>query len=429
LKKIGASSHTSNMTVPTFSMAERDRRWSETRKFMEMQNVDALLIFGEHEDAGPAPFAFDIWFTNGRPGTTVVFPKVGDPVSLFPMSLFSMDHMESCRRGDVMWIPAENIRNSRDSSTLAAVLNETGLAKGTIGVVGLEPYPPWHMEGILPYTLWNNILKQFPYAHFKPVAHALARLVMPQSQEETAVVRHTASIGDAMARAMVETAGPGVSESEVYAAGMAAGFSRGAVPSPMHFWSGPEPVASGWPQWGYRPQAPRTLQDGDVIRAEVFCNFGGRHTQHQVLIAIGEVHQDLERAARVARAIYDAGIQGLRPGRRFGDVVDEMLKPMEGAGGWVFGPPVHGLNPLIALSSFPGNVEVDGIEHYPALSDHPTILADMKLVPGMCFALEPNYAFGRHLAYMGGTVMIGETEAIEFNPYTAQILRVAGTKH
>jgi hypothetical protein len=94
---------------------------------------------------------------------------------------------------------------------------------------------------------------------------------------------------------------------------------------------------------GPPPQAPRTLQKGDVIYAEVFSNFGSHHTQHQVLIAVDEVHEDFKRATRVARAVYDAGLQALRPGRKFSNFVKDMLKPMEGAGGWVIGPAVMGL--------------------------------------------------------------------------------------
>ena len=60
-----------------------------------------LLVFGEHEDAGPAPVT-RIHGTNGRPGTKFVFPRMGEPVSLFPMALFATDHLKSsCRGGTV----------------------------------------------------------------------------------------------------------------------------------------------------------------------------------------------------------------------------------------------------------------------------------------------------------------------------------------
>lgn len=416
-------------TVPTFSMAERDRRWDLARRFMAHEGLDALLVFGEHEDAGPAPFAFDTWFTNGRAGTTVVFARDGVPISLLPMEMFTKDHFEASRRGDITWIPPEQLRMPRDSRTVADTLKAMRLDQATIGVVGLDSYPPWHPEGIVSYGLWSAVLAEFPDVEFVPVGMALARLIMPLGAEEIAAVRRSAHIGDAMAQAMVDTAAAGVAESEVYAAGMAAGYARGTTPAAMHFWTGPEPLASGLPQWSYRPQAPRLLQDGDIISAEVFSNVGGRHTQHQVTITIGEPHKDLRRAADVARAAYDAGLRALRPGRTFGDVVEDIRAPYDADDGWEFGPAIHTLNPMIAASGFPNDASrrMAGPDAYPVETDHrPTMFAEMVLEPGMTFALEPNYVVGRQLAYLGGTVIVGDDEPIELNPYTAQLLRAAG---
>ena len=417
-----------NAGVPSYSIAERDRRWNLAREFMQHAGLAALLVFGEHEDAGPAPFAYDTWFTNARAGTTVVFPRDGDPLSLLPMEMFWRDYLECGRRGDTRWIAPENIRASRDSAAIADTLSALGLSTATIGVIGLEPYAPWHPEGILPYRQWNTILNRFPDAEFKPVAQALSRLMLPLSAEEIVVVRRAASIGDAMVAAVVATAAAGVSESEVYAAGMAAGYARGTTPAAMHLYSGPDPLARALPPWSYRPQVPRILQDGDVVSAEVFANLGGRHTQHQITIAIGDPHPDLLRAAEIARATYDAGLAALRPGRTFGSVVDAMREVLDPADGWEFGPSLHALNPMIALSGFPADAtkHIPGADIYPPEPDHPTIGADLKLMPGMTFAMEPNYVFGRHLAYLGGTVIVGDPAPLELNPYTAQILRAEG---
>lgn len=416
--------------VPNYSIGERDRRWSLARDFMQREGLDALLVFGEHEDAGPAPFAYDTWFTNARAGTTVVFPRSGDPLSLLPMEMFWRDYLESARRGDAMWIAPDKIRPSRDSAAIADTLTALGLSTARIGVVGLEPYAPWHPEGIVPYRQWNTILSKFPAAEFIPVAQDLSRLMMPLSSEEIAVVRHAARIGDAMVAAMVSTAAAGVTESAVYAAGMAAGYARGTTPAAMHLYSGPDPLARALPPWSYRPQAPHVLADGDVVSAEIFSNVGGRHTQHQVTITIGEPHPDLLRAAKVARSTYDAGLQALRPGSSFGDVVDAMRAVLDAADGWEFGPSLHALNPLIVLSGFPADApeHIPGANAYPPEPNHPTIGADLKLVAGMTFAMEPNYVFGNHLAYLGGTVIVGDPDPIELNPYTAQVLRAEGAK-
>jgi Xaa-Pro aminopeptidase len=228
---------------------------------------NALLVFGEHEDAGPAPVAYDTWFTNGRPGATVVFPRTGEPIALLPGPMFIMDHLESSRRGETMWIPPHNLRGARTSGTIIETLDRLGLAEAAIGVVGLGPHMPWHPEGIIPHGLWSKVLSRCPEADFRPVDLPFGQLIMRLSQEEIAVVRHSAGIGDAMVKAMVATAAPGVPESRVYAAGMAAGHGHGSLPPAMHLWSGPDVVAAGPPAWGHRPQAPRILDNGDVIYA------------------------------------------------------------------------------------------------------------------------------------------------------------------
>lgn len=416
-----------NHSVPMYSLAERDRRWTIARSFMEREGLDALLVFSEHEDAGPAPACFDTWFTNDRAGATVIFPSTGEPVVLVPLPTFMLDHMESLRRGDGSWVAPHNIRLGRFSASIEAALEEHGLGKGQIGVFGLDPYIPWHPEGIVPYGTWNSILTRFPDANFRPVALAFARLMMPLSDEELAVLRYSAKIGDEMARAMVAAARPGVSEAEVYAAGMDVANRSGTVVPGMHFWTGPAPAASGPPQWAFRPQPPRVLQHGDFIHAEAFSSFGMRQTQHQVAIAVGEVHEELERAATVARASYDAGLQALRPGATFGEVSEAMLLPLEASGGWTRGPQIHGLNPYGALCRIPaGRAQVDGAENYPSVPALPTGLADLVLEPGMSFAFEPSCGFGNHLVTLGGTVIVGGDEAIELNAYTARLLR-AGT--
>lgn len=80
------------------------------------------------------------------------------------------------------------------------------------------------------------------------------------------------------------------------------------------------------------------MKKGDVIVAEIFSSFGIRATQHQLMIAVGEVHEDIERAARFTRTCYHAKLRTLRPGVTFDYVCTAMLKPVEQAGGWSSGP-------------------------------------------------------------------------------------------
>jgi len=94
--------------IPTFFLPERDRRWNLARMFMESNGLDAILVIGEHEDAGPANYSYDTWFTNTRPGTTVLLPRTGLPHIIVPAPMFVLDHMEA---GDEAWFPQESLRH------------------------------------------------------------------------------------------------------------------------------------------------------------------------------------------------------------------------------------------------------------------------------------------------------------------------------
>jgi len=272
------------MQIPGYTLKERDRRWAIARRLMQDEGLDALLVHGERGGVGPAPFCFDVWFTNDRPGTTVLFPREGDPVSLVSLPMYFSDHSESARRGDGLWIPPAHMRFPRAPPVIAQVLKEFGAERGTVGVVGAEPYPPFYFVPPLPMAVGQGLAQALPQAKFKPVAHLLALRAFAQSEEELAVVRYAAGVGDAMAKAMVAATRPGVAESEIYAAGMSEAHRRGVVAPGMLLWSGPEFISWGPPPWAYRPQAPRTVARGDVVLAEVFVQFGMKETQHQVAI-------------------------------------------------------------------------------------------------------------------------------------------------
>jgi len=84
------------------------------RELMHQQQLDALLVYGEHECAPLAPFAPYAYFTNDRPGSIVVFVGDDDPVQLVwsPMSI--NDHIEARNCGDRLWLEPANIRVGKD---------------------------------------------------------------------------------------------------------------------------------------------------------------------------------------------------------------------------------------------------------------------------------------------------------------------------
>lgn len=391
------------MDLPTYSLAERDRRWDLARELMDAEGIDALVV---HD-------GLDVFFTNDRPGAIVVFPRADEPIALVPSLASIGDHLEASARGDAVWIRQENVLVARHAQGVAEVLRAHGLSRSAIGVLGLE----------LPYTLWSSVLQQFPQLTFKPVEAAFARRTLSQSAQELAVTGHAAAIGEAMAKAMLQAVRPGVTEADVYAAGLAESVSRGAAAA-MSIASGKAFVSCGPPAWSYRPQAPRVIEDGDLVLAETSCSYGMRETRQRVAIAVGGIHPQQESAAEAARASYEAGLALLRPGHTFGEVVAAMRRPLEETGGWHAHPLVYTVNPRGAVcGSGAGLGTLPETARYGLLAVQPTIGSDLPLSPGMTFAVTPTCGYGRHLAGIGGTVVVGENEPIELNTITTHLMR------
>lgn len=409
---------------PTYSAAERDRRWAIAAAIMDDADVDALVVYGEHELAGPAPFAPDAYFTNDRPGALVLLARDCEPVSLVWGPGHVLDHMEARARGDAVWIAPRNMRIAKHDRGLVDLLVERKLSRATIGVIGLEPYPPFHFNAIMPYHLWTSVLRQLPHAVFRPAWLSFLLRTLPQSAEERAVLEFAASAAEQMTMAMLAAVKPGQSEASLYAAAMAAGCKCGVGAPTILLASGPDFVSWGPPAWTYRPQAPRLVNHGDVVLAELTCSYGMRDVQAQVAIMLGEPHPYFDRAARAARSAYQAGLRALRPGNTFADVCAAVREPVVAAGGAVLHPLVHGLNPFGAVSGFGADVRrLPGAAGYGLLAEVGTTGHELRLVPGMTFSLEPNCAIGRHQVQLGGTIIVGEHEPVELTPMTAQVLQ------
>ncbi|KAF7547301.1 hypothetical protein G7046_g9046 [Stylonectria norvegica] len=416
------------MTAPVnlaFTIKERDRRWALTRKFMDEHQVEALVIYGESEVTGPGAYTPDNWVTNQRPGSTVLFPRHGNPLWLTGMAKGIISHWHSEQASESPWISAAEIRIGRDSSTLINTIHELKLATSAIGVCGLEPFIPVYPGGIIPYTFWSKVVAEFPQATFKDIGQAFSTAIMPLSDEQISVLRHASSIGDDMARAMVKASAPGVPENEVYSAGMNAAYLRGANAPLIHMFTGPQAINWGPPRWTYSSQSPpRVLEDGDIVTGELFCDFGKLQIQVQITIAVGKAHEDLLRADTIVRECYDAGLKALKVGSTFGEVAKAMRFPLEKHGAWSKGPQIHSLNPLIPVCEVKVDLADVGVPNvYPQKWTMNTIAPDVVLKAAMSFAMEPTCAIGPYAVTIGGTVVVADGEPIELSTYTTRLLR------
>jgi len=409
--------------VPYFSNAERDRRWGLANQLMEEEGLDALLVYGDREGGFPASFAPDNYLTNERPGSIVIFPKYGEPIAIVFLTTVVEDHIQAGYTGTSGWVRPENIYVGKMGANVVEVIEDRGLERARFGVIGLEPYPPFYFDGVIPYNTWQTICEDLPGAHFQPVGNRFFELMAPRSAEEIEVLRWSASVGEKMCQAMLESARPGVRENEVYAAAMQACAENVGFSTLILMGSGPEFVGWGPPAWTYRPQAPRIIEEGDIILAEVFSSFGMLETQHQPAIAIGQIHADFEVAAGAAQRSYEAGVEKLRAGATFGDVVAAMNSPMREVGGWHVHPLIHSISPFGLIGCGDRLADLPEAKNYGKVLQIPSMGLDTVLKPGMVFALEPNCAIGKKVVNLGGTVVVGDSGGIELNKISTQLMR------
>jgi Xaa-Pro aminopeptidase len=411
--------------IPTYSQAEKERRWGIANQIMEDEELDALVIYGDREGAFPASYAPDTYFTNERPGSIVIFPKNGEPISVAFLLTVIQDHIQANFGRSNGWIKAENMYTGKMGSNVVEILEDKGLDKSSIGTIGLEPYPPFYFDGPMPYNTWQAMIEDMPEAKFRQVDSKFFELTSVKSEEELAVLKWSADVGEKMSRAMADATKAGVRENEIYAAAIAACAQNVGFTTELLMGSGPEFIGWGPPTWTYRPEEPRIIEDGDVVLAEVFSSFGMLETQHQPTIAVGKVHPDFDKAAAIARKSYEAGIKTLRDGIKFGEVVEAMRKPLrEVEDAWSVHPLIHSMNPFGLIGTGDRMGSLPEFKNYGKVLLIPGVGLDTVLKKGMTFAFEPNVALGKRVVNIGGTVVVGENNGIELNELTNNIIKV-----
>lgn len=138
-----------------------------------------------------------------------------------------------------------------------------------------------------------------------------------------------------------------------------------------------------------------------------------------------QIHPNIERAAQVSRECYEIGVENLKEGITFGELVDKMEQPLLKAKGWHVHPLIHSINPYgpIGFGMAPGIEILPLAQKYGYISRLPNPERELALKAGMTFAFEPNCAFDYHLCNLGGTVIVGKDKGIELNNNSTHLMR------
>ena len=410
------------MDRPTLSLRERDRRWASVRALLQDRNADCLIVVGLS-----GLWQFDIYVANEHADGIVIFPRDGEPTYLTWTPAYITRHNASNDRLGNSWV--ENWKLGITGKALAAELKAQGFAEATIGIVGLAAGgTPIEPDGWVPYGTWADVLAELSNANFLNLTASFIELMLVRSDEELAMMRYAANVGELACGSMLETIREGGNENEIFAAVTGCIYAHGCNPDPGPFLHvGYKNLSWGYSQWLSQGQAARTLMPGDVAQAEIFVNYGGIQSQQQMSVALGPVEEVCHELAAVARASYDAGLSALRPGKTFQEVSDAMIAPLQAANCWQMTPLIHSLSPnflvghlRIGAERMPGHNAGHGIKPLPPFG------GERVIKPGMIFELEPNACLGSWRINIGGTVIVGENGPEPLNELPTRMNLIEG---
>ena len=205
---------------------------------------------------------------------------------------------------------------------------------------GLSSQAPTEIYGAIPANFWMELTAALPKARWQDISEEFSHLMLVKSDEELAQVRYAARAAEAACKVIAEVAAPGVGEEVVFAEGTAEMLRHGiGVRYPVIVMnSGPHTLSWGPPRWTTSGEAPRILQRGDLVQAELMPLCGNQEVQVQMTVALDPLDDTNKKCEQVALKSYAAGIKALKPGIAFADLLAAMEEPLKSAGCWGYTP-------------------------------------------------------------------------------------------
>jgi len=321
--------------LPKFSLAERDRRYAAVRSEMAARDLDCLIV--PHNTGDWDSYQPDVRYLTciggGGSAAAAVFPIVGEPIALCREA----PRAEFWKRAQDWVSDVRAPQNAVWSEAIVAAVRDLGHDHGQIGVVGLadvmrEP------EGTVSYGEYVAITSQLPDATFKNATTFMHDIRMKKSAEEIEAFEHAQVCSDAVSEAIFETARPGVAETEIYAAMMAAHISNGGeVPTMMLMSSGAEAGQT------FLVPTRRKLEPNDIVVTEADTKYMGYQGQSVESICVGTPLPDYERLFEVSLECFNLILEAMKPGVPYADLVRIWENHAERSGVLPKGAIGHGL--------------------------------------------------------------------------------------
>lgn len=408
---------------PILSEAERDRRWERTRNLMRQLDLEAIVGVGEQ-----GPFLSQQYLANTR-GGTLFFPRESDPVQIDGPWDAGV-HYDNRLRGLRPWVA--DVRLEMDAlSLITKLIEERGLTGKRVGVLGLSPMPV-AVGGSVRHSMGTRIEEALAGVETVDIAIPFGIAMLVKSEEEIGLIRHAAQASERACEALLAECRIGARETDLHAAIVGALAREGTDISIINSLMTVEPTSMsfmGGHHW-YNPQRqPRSLEEGDLVAAEIFAWYAGVDSQAQISISIGEPSPEHRMLSDVSRRAYEAAVAEIRPGAKFDRVWQAMREVILDAGCWAASPLLHSLSPVLLVGELHAGLMDADVD--PSLKTPPFIPGfhdeNMLIEEGMLLAVEPCAAIGHRKVMGGGGVLVTSDGAEELNrlPTHMQIVSIA----
>ncbi len=320
----------------SFSLAERDRRWSATRASMEERGLDCLLAIGRGANGNGSVR----WLDGGDFGErNLVFPMKGDPLTSRTLQNWGKWYTECCFEG-------VRYRGHEGKMSIVATeaIREMGYEKGVIGIVGLIG-GGFGVEGSIPYMTFQNLKRLLPDAAFRDASDLISKLRIIKSPEEIAMMEKASEMANIEIDAVLRHARPGVRECDVFAEMYSASLRAGAEPGRDSF--AILSSGKGWPV--NRRSTDRLLCRGDMLQAGYYARYGGYWSHPHTAMSLGPMDDEFKPLYEAVREAVDNALAALKPGTPWSEVDRVASEPVTRRGYYHEIPQIHG-------------VGIDGIE-------------------------------------------------------------------
>jgi Xaa-Pro aminopeptidase len=318
--------------IPTFSLAERERRWSTLRSDMKKAGFDALISLPtqSHWDQFGADTRYITQIGGSQTEVGVVLPLEGDVTAV----VRGVNEIEWWGLAQD-WV--KDIRPSRRSYGEPVIdrLKEIRAERvGVIALSGLVRAP----EGVVPWGTFEKIREALPNVQFENATDLMQEVRSVKSAEEVAFIEKAADIISKALDVLIAHSKVGVRENELMGEMLREIVRQGGEPITMLLFG------TGGPEvpWAQRVFTTRQLRPGDLINTEVEGKYGGYIAQALQPISLGPKPRELEKIFDSTKIIFDRMLKFLKPGVTFGAVAKFYQDEVQAAGYEPDGALMHG---------------------------------------------------------------------------------------